>query len=142
MAERHVITGLKTRRASIAAEIDDLERQRQRLLLALRHVDAVLAIEGFDGDKEAIQGKRKRRFMFRRGQLTRLVMAAERKHGADLTHREIAIIVIRKMGWKADAELSSKITASVCHARNTIRRRRAASSLSTDEKPALSSHCE
>ncbi len=142
MAESHVITGLKTRRASIAAEIDDLERQRQRLLLALRHVDAVLELEGFAGDCEAIQGKRKRRFMFRRGQLSRLVRTVEHEHGADLTNREVAMIIIRRMGWEAGTELIGKITVSVRNARNSIKRRRAANIPSTGEKPAPSLRCE
>ena len=123
MAESHVITGLKTRRASIAAEIDDLERQRQRLLSALRHVDAVLELEGYDGDCEAMQGKRKRRFMFRRGQLTRLILAAERDHGADKTHRDIAMIIIRRLGWNADKEMIDRITRGTRNARNRIKLR-------------------
>ncbi len=131
MAQSHVITGLKSRRASIAAEIDELERQRQKLLAGLRHVDGALKVIGFDGNPEAINSPRKRRFMFRRGQLTRFVYRAEREHGADIGDKAIATIILEKMGWDFDSVLLKKVTASVRAARFAIKRRRAASSLST-----------
>jgi len=138
MAETHVITGLKARRASIAAEIDELERQRRQLLASLRHVDGALKVMGFDGNPEGINSPRKRRYLFRRGQLTRFIYNAEREHGANISHKNIATVILKKMGWKFDSVTLMKVTASVRSARFAIKRRRAASSLSTDEIPARS----
>jgi hypothetical protein len=132
MAETHVITGLKARRASIAAEIDELDRQRRQLLVNLRHVDGALKLVGFEGNPEAIAGRRKRRAMFRRGELTRFVLNAEREHGADLKDRTIAAIILQKMGWEDDGELLDKISEKVRYARYAFKRRGAANSLSTD----------
>ncbi|MFC2953138.1 hypothetical protein ACFOOP_14470 [Marinicaulis aureus] len=132
MAETHVITGLKARRASIAADIDELDRQRRLLLGNLRHVDATLKIMGFEGNPESIKTPRKRRAMFRRGELRRFVLAAIRKHGAEISHGEIAAIILEKMEWEDDGELLGVISEKVRQARKDIKRRRdAASSLST-----------
>ena len=132
MAETHVITGLKARRASIAAEIDELDRKRRQLLTNLRHVDGALKVMGFEGNPEAIQSRRKRRAMFRRGELRRFIYAAEREHGAEISHEEIAVIILGKMGWEDDGELLGVISEKVRHARKALRQRGAANSLSTD----------
>lgn len=133
MAETHVITGLKARRASIAAEIDELDHKRRLLLGNLRHVDATLKIMGFEGNPEAIQSRRKRRAMFRRGELRRFIYAAEREHGAEISHGAIAAAILEKMGWTDDGELLGVISEKVRYARKDIRRQRdAANNLSTD----------
>jgi hypothetical protein len=124
MAESHVITGLKARRASIAAEIDELERQRRALLVNLRHVDGALKVMGFEGNPEAIESRRKRRSMFRKGELRRFILNAERERGAHISHREIAAVILHKMGWEDDGELLSKIAGKVKSARSTLRRLR------------------
>ena len=123
MADSHVITGLKARRASIAAELDELERNRRQLLTNLRHVDGALKVVGFEGDPEAVPTRRKRRFMFRRGQLRRFVYAAERKHGPDISNRAIASIILEEMGWTEEPELLAKIAEKVRNTRSAIRRR-------------------
>lgn len=123
MAESHVITGLKARRASIAAELDELERKRRQLLTNLRHVDGALKVVGFEGDPEAVPGKRVYRSMFRRGQLRRFVYAAERKHGAAISHRAIASIILKEMEWAEEPELLKKIAEKVRNARSAIRRK-------------------
>lgn len=133
MAESHVITGLKARRASIAADIDELDRKRRALLVSLRHVDGALKVMGFDGNPEAIAGKPKRRAMFRRGELRRFILNAEREHGPDLNAKTVAVIILQKMGWTEEPELLAKIEEKVRYARKDIKRKRgAASSLSTD----------
>lgn len=123
MADSHVITGLKARRASIAAEIDELERKRRQLLTNLRHVDGALKVVGFEGDVEAIPARRKRRYMFRRGQLRRFVYAAEREHGPDISSQAIASIILKEMGWADEPELLEKIALKVRQARRDIQRK-------------------
>ncbi len=122
MADSHVITGLKARRASIAADIDELDRQRRALLVNLRHVDGALKVMGFEGNPEAIAGKRKRRAMFRRGELRRFILNAEREHGADLNAKTVAVIILQKMGWTEEPELLAKIEEKVRYARKDLRR--------------------
>lgn len=130
MGETHVITGLKARRAAIAADIDELDRERRKLLVNLRHVDGALKVMGFDGNPESIKSPRKRRAMFRRGELRRFVYNAQREHGLEISNREIAQIILDKMCWTDDGELLSIITKRVRHCRADIKRR-AASSLSS-----------
>ncbi|WP_375202074.1 hypothetical protein [Hyphococcus sp.] len=132
MAETHVITGLKARRASIAEEIDELERQRRKLLVNLRHVDGALKVMGYEGNPEAIPARKKRRNMFRRGQLRRFIYAAQRKHGPDISHAGIAAIILQEMEWAEETDLLQKVTEKVRQARKDIRRRGAANNPSTD----------
>lgn len=127
MGESHVITGLKARRASIAAEIDELDRQRRRLLKQLSHIDGALKVMGFVGNPESIKSPRKRRAMFRRGELRRFIYKAEREHGANILHKEIAVIILDAMGWKDDGELLGVVSEKVRYARKDIRRRAASS---------------
>jgi len=122
MAESHVITGLKARRASIASDIDELDRKRRALLVNLRHVDGALKVMGFEGNPESIKTPRKRRAMFRRGELQRFVLSAMREYGADISHEAIAAIILDKMGWKDDGELLAIITNKVRYARSALRR--------------------
>jgi hypothetical protein len=123
MADPHVITGLKARRASITAELDELERKRRQLLTNLRHVDGALKVVGYEGDPEAIPDRRKRRFMFRRGQLRRFVYAAEREHGPGISNRAIASIILKEMGWTEEPELLALMDMKVRNARSAMKRR-------------------
>jgi len=123
MADSHVISGLKARRASIAAELDDLDRKRRLLLGNLRHVDATLKIMGFEGNPESIKTPRKRRAMFRRGELRRFVLDALRERGADISHKEIAQCILERMEWEDDGELLTLVANKVRFARKDIRRK-------------------
>lgn len=141
MTDSVVILGLKTRRASIAADIDELDKQRRQLLISLRHVDATLKLMGFHGNPEAIKSKRKRRSMFRRGELRRLVFSAQRVHGEDASNKEIAAYILKQMDWTDDGQLLEAIIVKVRNARKDVRRTlmrqrrkpRAANTLSTGD---------
>lgn len=139
MPDSHVLLGLKTRRASIAADIDALDKQRRQLLASLRHLDATLKLMGFKGNPESIKSTRKRRAMFRRGELRRLVFNAERVHGKDVSNKEAAAYILKRMKWKDEGYLLRVLTEKVRNARQDIRRKLtrqqqtlAASSHSTD----------
>jgi hypothetical protein len=124
MGESHVVTGLKSRRISIATEIDELDRQRRQLLVSLRHIDGCLKVMGFTGNPEAMGARRKRRCMFRRGQLTQFVCTAEREQGANINHKDIAAIILGEMSWQDDGELLDIVAKKVKDARKALRRKR------------------
>ena len=88
----------------------------------MRHVDGALKVVGYEGDPERLGTGRKRRFMFRRGQLRRFVYNAERKHGPDISSRAIASIILEEMGWAEEPDMLGKITDKVRHARSAIKR--------------------
>jgi hypothetical protein len=148
MSDKFIILGLKTRRASIAAEIDELDEKRRQLLKNLRSLDHTLKLMGFKGNPESIKSKRKYRSMFRRGELRRLIYNAERVHGSDATHKNVAAFIVRKMKWKNDSELLRVVTIKVSQARRDIRRRlklperHAANTPSSSGSPAQPSGCE
>lgn len=123
MADSHVISGLKAKRARLVSELDALAKERLRLQTNLRHLDSTLKLMGFEGDPAAIKGKRRYHSMFLKGELRRFVLAAIREHGADISHKEIAGMVLQHKGWEDDGELLSIVTERVRTARKNIRRR-------------------
>ncbi len=107
MAETHVISGLKTKRAEIAGLLAECDERRAALKGALATIDAALRLFAYEGDPAEIKAKRKRRWMFKRGELQRAVMDALRAADGPLTNAEISEMVIRSKGWSAaDAALA------------------------------------
>lgn len=122
MADSHVISGLKAKRARLVSELDALAEERRRLQTNLRHLDSTLKLMGFEGDPAAIQGKRRYHSMFLKGELRRFVLGAIREHGADISHKEVAALVLQHKGWEDDGELLTIVTGKVSTARKNMRR--------------------
>lgn len=95
MAEPHVVSALKDKRAEIAGVIEDMERRIAQHRADLVHVDAVLRfyVPELEPDGIAPKAVRKRNDWFRPGELARLVLDALRTARAPLSTREIAVRV-------------------------------------------------
>lgn len=124
MSESHAISALKRKRAELAGELTELDKQRRALASRIKCVDETLRLFGFQDDPNEIPARRKRGWIFRRGQLRRMVLAALREAaGAPITNGEIAASVIQQMGWDADDdELHGLITGKVKDVRKRLNR--------------------
>jgi hypothetical protein len=108
----------------LSGELIELEKQRRAVASRIRSVDDALKLFGFEGDPNDIPARRKRGWIFRRGQLKRMVLAALRESSGPITNREIAASVIHQMGWDAeDEELHGLITGKVKDVRKRITKR-------------------
>jgi hypothetical protein len=114
MADPHVISALREKRALVAGVIEKLERKLEQQRADLTHIDGVLRLFQPDRDPGEIKPKRtyvRRTRYFARNELTRLCMDALRvADGALLTTDEIAARTIEAKGFDAaDAVLRKAI---------------------------------
>lgn len=99
---KYALAALKNKRASIASEIVQLERQLRHRKESLVHVDATLKLLDPSIDADAIPNKRvtRRVKLFRQGELGRLILGALRKtDGLALTTAEIVADVTDAGGY-------------------------------------------
>ena len=114
MADPHVISALREKRALVAGLIEKLERKLEQHRADLTHIDGVLRLFQPDRDPGEIKAKRpyiRRTRYFARNELSRLCMDALRAaNGALLTTEEIAGRIIEAKGFDAaDAALRKAI---------------------------------
>ena len=114
MADPHVISALREKRALVAGLIEKLERKLEQHRADLTHIDGVLRLFQPDRDPGEIKPKRtyvRRTRYFARNELSRLCMDALRAaDGALLTTDEIAGRIIEAKGFDAaDAALRKAI---------------------------------
>ena len=103
---RYAISALKNKRAVLAAEMIQLERQLRCRRESLQHVDACLRLLDPTLAVEAIPNKRlpKHINLFRQGELGRLILGALREaDGKPLRTPEIVAAIMCKNGIDADA---------------------------------------
>lgn len=83
MADPHVVTALRSKRAEIAGQIDALQDQLREAMIAVDHVDSTLRLFVPDIDLDEIKPKPlpPRHHAFK-GQVTRSILAMLRKEGA------------------------------------------------------------
>src|SRR5438105_13897049 len=97
MADPHVISALREKRALVAGLIEKLERKLEQHRTDLTHIDGVLRLFQPDRDPEAIQPKRiyaRRTRYFAKGELSRIVLEALRDaHSKPLSTDDIAGLV-------------------------------------------------
>jgi hypothetical protein len=127
MADPHVISALREKRALVAGLIDKLERKLEQHRADLTHIDGVLRLFQPDRDPGEIKPKRtysKRTRYFARYELSRLRMDALRDaDGAWMTTDDIAARVIEAKGFDtADAVLRSAIRGQVLAILRSFRR--------------------
>jgi len=123
MSESHAISALRRKRAELSGELIGLEKQRRALAARINHVDEALKLFGFKGDPNDIPARRKRGWMFKRGQLKRMVLVILRESPRALENRDIAAIVVRNMGWdSSDDELQALIAGKVKDVRKRLNR--------------------
>jgi len=113
VADLHVISALREKRAKVAGCIARLERQLDQQRANLTHIDGVLRLFEPDRDPEAIKPKRtyaKRTRYFARNELARLCMGALRDAPGLITTDEIAAQAIAAKGFEAaDSTLRAAI---------------------------------
>jgi hypothetical protein len=101
MADPHVISSLRAKRAELAGLIDALEKQIAQLRADLVHVDGVLRLYQPERDPEDIQPIRqyRRSRYFASGELARLCLEAFRDTPGPLSQAEITDAVIAAKGF-------------------------------------------
>lgn len=98
--DRYAISALRNKRATIAAEIVQIERQLRHRKESLVHVDATLRLLDPSIETAAIPNKRlpRRVKLFRQGELGRLILGALRKAEGPLSTHQIASVVLAAGG--------------------------------------------
>jgi hypothetical protein len=127
MADPHVISALREKRAIVAGLIEKLERKLEQRRADLTHIDGVLRLFQPDRDPEAIRPKRayaRRTRYFAKGELSRLVLEALRDAGKPQTTDDIAGQIIRAKGFNtADSVLRVAIRDQGLTALRAFRKR-------------------
>ncbi len=130
MAKSHAVRTLEKKRADLKADLAHLAMLREKALESLAHVEATLALFR-EAKARGAPSDRRRRWLFRHGELKQLILSIERDASDPLTHRQIARAIIARMGWDSgDRELVTVIAEKVKDSRRRLRPRGAASTLS------------
>src|ERR1700732_844011 len=113
MAEPHVVSALRTKRAEISAYIVDLGRKINRQRAALANVDATIRLFSPGTNPDAIPPKRayRRTRYFAHNELSRLTQDAMRTASRPLTSAEIAAAVMQAKDMAADDAAFKEIIA-------------------------------
>lgn len=98
--DRYAISALRNRRATLASEIIQLERQVRARKDALGHVDACLRLLDPSIEIDAIRPKRppQRIKLFRQGELGRMILDALRQAGGEASVAEITSALLEAGG--------------------------------------------
>jgi hypothetical protein len=117
--DRYALSALKRKRASIASDIVQAERQLRHLKEALGHVDYTLKLLDPETDPEAIPTKRpvKRVKLFRQGELGRMILGALRDAESELSTAEIvsALLVAGGHGEGARRALAGRVRGNLAY---------------------------
>src|SRR5437879_58770 len=118
MADPHVISALREKRALVSGLIEKLERKLEQHRADLTHIDGVLRLFQPERDPEEIRPKRsyaKRTRYFARNELARLCMDVLRAaDGSLMTTDEIAGRVIEAKGFDAADAVLRKAIGEQC----------------------------
>jgi len=114
---RYALAALKNKRAALASEIIQLERQLRHRRDMLVHVDATLRIFDPDVDVSAIPNKRQRVMLFRQGELTRAVFDAMRASDGPVSCSDIvqAVMDAQSLGTEARSALFAKVRGTLAY---------------------------
>jgi hypothetical protein len=116
---RYALAALRDKRATLASEIVQLERQLRHRRDMLVHVDATLKILDPAIDIEAIPNKRRpqRVMLFRAGELTRAVLDAMRTRAEPMSGPEIVAAILQAKGLSEDARtaLRAKVRSTLAY---------------------------
>jgi len=117
---RYAISALKNKRATLAAEIVQLESQIKARKHSLEHVDACLRLLDPSVDVDAIPNKRvaKHINLFRQGELGRLVLGALRNaHGKPLSTADVVDVVVADGGYgdAARAAMRARVRSNLAY---------------------------
>ena len=116
MAEPHVVTALKAKRAEISGHIYDLEKKTGRLRASLLHVDASIRLFSPDTDPDAIPPKRsyRRTRYFAGRELSRRCLDTLREASpTPMTTAQLTAIVMLAKGYPADDDALKAVIAEM-----------------------------
>ncbi len=125
MAESHVISGLVAKRSELAGLIDSKQREIDRMLAQLCHLDATIKLFDPDYDLKTIKGKRhyKKSHLFKHGECYRLVLEALRNVIEPTDTATMTAMVMKAKGFCAEQQpcaYSSVLTALNAARKNGI----------------------
>jgi hypothetical protein len=134
MADPHVISAMREKRALVAGLIEKLERKLEQQRADLTHIDGVLRLFQPDRDPGDIKSKRsyvRRTRYFARNELSRLCMDAIRgTDGALMSTDELVGRVIAEKGFDAgDTALRKAISEQVLALFRSFRKKKRSSRL-------------
>ena len=101
MAETHVISALRAKRAEVSGHIHDLEKKVKTWRARLAHIDATIKIFSPETDQEAIPPRRtyRRSGYFTKGEMARLCLDELRKaDDQPITTATIVASIIKAKG--------------------------------------------
>lgn len=103
--DRYALSALRNKRASLASEIVQLERQLRHCRESLVHVDATLRLLDPNANPDAIPNKRspKRIKLFRQGELGRLILDVLRQASEPVSTYDVATAMLRAGGHGEEA---------------------------------------
>jgi len=113
MAEPHVVTALVAKRSELSGDLERLDERRAAIKGHIANLDAVLRLFCYAGDPAKIRPRRKHNWIFRRGELQRMVLDIERKAIKPLSKEDIASEIMARKGWAHDPDLLEKIAEKV-----------------------------
>src|SRR6202035_3926418 len=113
MAEPHVVSALRLKRAEISGHIHDLEKRIGRQRANLANLDATIKLFSPGTNPDAIPPKRvyRRTRYFAHNELSRLTQDALRTASGPLTSAEIAATVMQAKGIPSDDAAFKEIVA-------------------------------
>jgi hypothetical protein len=119
---RYALSALRDKRAVLASEIVQLERQLRHRKESLGHVDATLRLLDPSVDIDAIPTKRprKRIKLFRQGELGRLILSTMRNADAPISTQEItsAILAAGGHGPSARSAVMPRVRGNLAYLHN------------------------
>ena len=113
MAESHVVSGLVAKRSELAGLIEHHQKEIDRLVGDISHVDAAIKIfdPGYDLRTVPIRLLRKRNQLFKIGESARRILDALRESEKPMTCRAMTESIAVKKGWdlkQIDVEMVMK----------------------------------
>lgn len=120
MSKPHAIRALEKQRAMFRAEIAGHVTAIDRATECIAHIEATLALLRDAKRKGAPHGRR-RRWLFRYGELGPLIREIESDAGEPMPAYKVAAAIIERKGWRADDEqLARMLAMKVRNARRLI----------------------
>jgi hypothetical protein len=102
MKNDHVLNGLIAKRAELAGQIEQMQRDMRELVATIGHIDATIRAFDPNADIEDIKPKLPPRFQAFKGEVSRLVLNALRKSTKPLPVSDLTLIVAAGRGINSD----------------------------------------
>jgi hypothetical protein len=122
MKNDHVLSGLKAKRAELAGQIQQMQRDLRVLVATIGHIDATIRAFDPNADIDDIKPKLPPRFQAFKGEVSRLVLDALRKSTKPMPVSDLTLIVAGGRGINPDDKpfmrvLSRRVGACLRHLR-------------------------